>query len=1038
MARDLYDHLESIGYKGKVFFSEEKLQQTGNGDFREEIDKALEEANVLIFVSDVPEYLNSNWVKHEWSSFSNEIFSSRKQGKIFGLVSKNIKTDEIPYSLRQYSLFKYRDELELLDQFLESAFASNDNPFESNWNEQKRNAHFELSKFGYVRSNFSKFVDNEFFINYFSLFKVVYNNKNSLIMSMLNKVAEIDDENRNVFYLDSVLELNEIKRNLEFLKITDPEIFIASIDRQEELHILFTFVREYPKAKVLVGVNEQNKTILSNPDLMNVPTYNFNSLNYEETREFAEFFTHNTGYRIPSKLLFYLLYDSVEDLRTPVVLRMIFSSITDTSNYLETDYNITDVFDAIDKSLGQEIHEEIISILSIMKEKRRNRILKTEINYDYKELEKTGLFSENGLSISFSSNLYFNYKIAELIFNETGYHADITLFSGLEEALPYYIYLYYLEFHKLPLVEDVREEDKDTIIDLFLSEKEAIEYLLTLESYRKEWVPAIQRARRHDLKLTAGLIISFIENANIKSTASFDYLSEKFILQFLSTGEILDLDYEEGNINYYRAYAAYCQDDYETSLLLFEKSYQEMLSTGVVNPSLLLDYCEPLLDLGKTDKLNEVISLFEETTDFNDSSIEIEKYYRIKSIIANDSLRFAESEDWTIKCITYCGKIGLHHMLSICYGDLGTLKMYQGQYEEAIRYLNVNFNISCRQRNINGMAISSKLLGKVFFLMQDYETAYRYFSYAETNAQEASNLWRLSKTRMYLKILSYNGDLIENYDDIEKQIPSPVFLYDFNLLKACIELSKGNEKGYQKYLLKAKEQVDQTSNTRAKERIDCYLGLKEPNEEIKKYVTDFIEAVKNVNNDNKIKSFPLEYYRYDTLKTDRLVLRRINYTDAKDIFEYTSNPLNTRFVFWKRHKTLSDTYSYIAYQSSIDVVGYLYTWGIVLDNKVIGTIDATYNEKYDAIELGYILNIKYWHKGYAKEAAQAVIEFLKRINIKKLIGVCFTVNEASKTLLESLGFKYVKKIENYHNVYSIQDKSGLCFELELNNIKDTR
>lgn len=1031
MARDLYEHLENIGYKDRVFFSEEQLQQTGNSDFREEIDKALEEATVLIFVSDTPEYLNTNWVKHEWSSFSNEIFSSRKQGKIFGLVSPNIKTEHIPYSLRQYSLFKYRDELELLDQYLASAFTSNEDPFESNWNEQKRNAHFELSQFNYVRSNFSKFVDNEFFINYFNLFKVVYNSKNSLIMSMLNKVSEINNEERTVFYLDSVIELNEIKKNIDFLHIVNPEIFIASIDQQEELHTLFSFVREYPQAKVLVGVNERNQPVLSNPDLMNVPTYYFNNLNYEETREFAEFFTKSTGYRIPSKFLFYLLTDAVSDLRTPVVLRMIFSSITDTSNYLETDYNVTDVFDAIDKSIGEEIHKVILSILQNMREKRRNRVLKTEIDYDIKELLKTGLFSEGNISLSFSSNLYYNYKLAELIFNENGYDVQQEQFEGLEASLPYYIYLYYLEFHKLPLVENVRKEDRDTIIDLFLSEKDAIEYLLTLDSYHDEWIPFIQKSRRHDLRLTAGKTIEFLENAGFKSDASFDYLSEKFILQFFNNGEILDLDYEEGNINYYRAYAAYCQDDYELSLTLFEKSYQEMLNKSVINPSLLLDYCEPLLDLGKTDKLNEIITLFEETTELNDETIEIEKYYRIKSIIACDNLRFDEAEDWTIKCITHCGKIGLHHMLSICYGDLGTQKMYQGQYDEAIKDLNVNFNISCRQRNLNGMAISSKLLGKVFFLKKDYDTAYRYFSFAETNAQEASNLWRLSKTRMYLKILSYNGDLIESYDGIDEQIPSSVFLYDFELLKACIELSNGNENGYQKHLLEAKKHADKTNNLRAKERVDYYLGIKEPNEEIKQYVLDFIDAVKSINKDNKIQSYPLEYYRYDTIKTERLLLRRITYNDAKDIFEYTSNPLNTRFVFWKRHRTLSDTYSYITYQSSIDVVGYMYTWGIELNGKLIGTVDATYNERYQQIELGYIINIKYWHKGYAKEAAEAVIEFLKKIKIKKVIGICFTVNEASKTLLEALGFKYVKKIDEYHNIATIQDKSGLYFELDL-------
>ncbi len=1031
IAKELYDHLESIGYKDRVFLSEEKLKESGNSNFREEIDKALDEANVLIFISDNPELLNTNWVKHEWGSFSNEIFSSRKQGKIFGYVTKGVSANDLPYSLRETTLFRYKDDLDVLDTYLESSFQSDKNPFESNWNEQKRNIHIELAAFSYVRDEFSKFVDNEFYINSSNIYKAIYNNKNSLIMSMINKVKEIDTDDMNVFYLDNAFELKDIKNNLDHLKIDNPEIFIASIDKEDDLQLLFAFLREYPESQVLVGVNINNKTILNNAELMNVPTYHFLDLNYEETREFADFFTKSTGYRIPSKVLFYLMSDALEDLRTPVLLKMIFSSIIDTANYLETDYNITDIFDAIDKNIPSNVNDAILNILTLMREKKRNRILKTEIDIDIKELEKTGLFSVGNMSLSFASPLYFSYKIAELIFNENGYDVDLEDFKQLEHIIPYYAYLYYLETKELVLLEDVKDEDKDVVIDLFFSEKEAIEHLLTLDSYHSQWVPFIQKSIKSGLRLTASQTIEFIENAGLKSDASFDYLSEKYRLYAETASEALDIDYEEGNIHYYRAYVAYCQDDYVTSLKLFDKSFNKMLENGEFNYSLMLDYCELLMDLGLADRLNEIITTFEENADLSRDDIEVEKYYRIKNIIALDNLRFDEAEDYINKCIEISSKIGNNIMLNISYGDLGCLRMYQGRYEEAIKHFNINLNISCHQRNINGMAISSKMLGKVYFLKKEYETAYRYFSFAETNAQEAGNLWRLSKIRMYLKMLSQNGDLIESYDDIRKQIPSPIFLYDFELLKGSIELSKGNQKGFIHHLELAKKEADLIDNLRAKDRVYCYLGLKEPHEEISQYVNDFLEAVKGLNNDNKIKSFPLEYYRYDNIKTERLLLRRITYNDAKDIFEYTSNLANTRFVFWKRHKTLSDTYYYISQQSSVEEVGYLYTWGIILDNKLIGTIDATYNEDYQEVELGYILNIKYWHKGYAKEAAEAVISFLKKIKINKLVGVCFTVNDASKRLLEALGFKFIKKIEEYHSRPDIKDKSGLYYELEL-------
>lgn len=87
-----------------------------------------------------------------------------------------------------------------------------------------------------------------------------------------------------------------------------------------------------------------------------------------------------------------------------------------------------------------------------------------------------------------------------------------------------------------------------------------------------------------------------------------------------------------------------------------------------------------------------------------------------------------------------------------------------------------------------------------------------------------------------------------------------------------------------------------------------------------------------------------------------------------------------------------------------------------------------YGSKQGVYEIGFHLRKEYWVNGYAYEAARAVIQYtFSVLNAKKLHAGHHPDNEASKRLLEKLGFMYIRDefyepTGLYHPSYVMQRK----------------
>lgn len=147
------------------------------------------------------------------------------------------------------------------------------------------------------------------------------------------------------------------------------------------------------------------------------------------------------------------------------------------------------------------------------------------------------------------------------------------------------------------------------------------------------------------------------------------------------------------------------------------------------------------------------------------------------------------------------------------------------------------------------------------------------------------------------------------------------------------------------------------------------------------------------------------------ISTERLLIRPIKESDAKDIFDYASNPVITKFLCWDAHKDLADTKKFI----QTVLINYAYNkpapWGVIYkeNNKLIGTIgfDNKWDIENKCAELGYALSQEYWNKGLMTEAVTALLNYIfQNTDINRIEALIDVENIASQKICKKVGMEY--------------------------------
>lgn len=146
-----------------------------------------------------------------------------------------------------------------------------------------------------------------------------------------------------------------------------------------------------------------------------------------------------------------------------------------------------------------------------------------------------------------------------------------------------------------------------------------------------------------------------------------------------------------------------------------------------------------------------------------------------------------------------------------------------------------------------------------------------------------------------------------------------------------------------------------------------------------------------------------------TIKTERLILRKFTVDDAQAMFDNWANDERvTRFLTWCPHESPEFTRQLLEnWCAAYDNLN-TYNWAMEYKETLIGNISVVrLNESCEYAELGYCIGYDYWNKGFMSEAAKAVIDYLfTEIGVNR-VGISHAVkNPASGKVAQKCGLTF--------------------------------
>jgi len=150
------------------------------------------------------------------------------------------------------------------------------------------------------------------------------------------------------------------------------------------------------------------------------------------------------------------------------------------------------------------------------------------------------------------------------------------------------------------------------------------------------------------------------------------------------------------------------------------------------------------------------------------------------------------------------------------------------------------------------------------------------------------------------------------------------------------------------------------------------------------------------------------------LETDRLILRRLSIDDAEFILQLLNEPSFLRFIGDKGVRNIDDARNYIL-KGPVDMyrrLGFgLYLTELKDGGVPIGICGLIKRDALEDVDIGFAFLPKFWAKGYAYEAAYAVMTYGKDVvGLKRIVAITSPDNHASAKLLEKLGLQFERMV----------------------------
>lgn len=146
------------------------------------------------------------------------------------------------------------------------------------------------------------------------------------------------------------------------------------------------------------------------------------------------------------------------------------------------------------------------------------------------------------------------------------------------------------------------------------------------------------------------------------------------------------------------------------------------------------------------------------------------------------------------------------------------------------------------------------------------------------------------------------------------------------------------------------------------------------------------------------------------LSTQRLLLRRLSLDDAGFIRGLLNEPSFLENIGDKGVRSAADAREYITSGplASYRELGFgLYLVELAASGEPIGICGLIRRQELDDVDVGFALLPQFWSRGYATEAAAAVMTHGRQdFGLRRLLAITSPGNTGSQRVLEKLGFVF--------------------------------
>ncbi|MEZ5780200.1 MAG: GNAT family N-acetyltransferase [Rhizobiaceae bacterium] len=142
------------------------------------------------------------------------------------------------------------------------------------------------------------------------------------------------------------------------------------------------------------------------------------------------------------------------------------------------------------------------------------------------------------------------------------------------------------------------------------------------------------------------------------------------------------------------------------------------------------------------------------------------------------------------------------------------------------------------------------------------------------------------------------------------------------------------------------------------------------------------------------------------LKTERLVMRTPDVADIPALAELANNRAVAEMVTRMPHPySEAEARAFVTMATVPNRAGVIHVLTLADTGALVGCAGLSVTER--GLELGYWVGEPYWNKGYATEAAHALVDLAFRAtNVPVLHVACRVINPASRRVVHKCGFQY--------------------------------